>query len=136
MSVDFRIFPAFNIVKVTYWDHAGIEESLEGARRYAAHPQYRPDQKHLFDVSRVTSMDEDFGSIFRMHAELADYYGPLEFDRLMAYLAPGPVGRRMAEIARRCWASDPTTVLRVFDDLDDAARFLGLADGTPLRAEA
>lgn len=125
MAVSFELIPSRGLVYVRYSDLAGIDETIEAAQSCMQHPDFKPGLRHLFDVSRVTEVDQDFAKFFGLQARLVEFYEQAEGDQLIAFYAPNPAGQVMARMAQKTWEPMPEMVIKTFVAEADALAFLG-----------
>lgn len=128
MPLTYRILPAKGLVYVKY---TGLVTPTETARvfaEYASHPDRRPGQKQLVDLSAITGIAADYPDIMAMQARKAQTFleGPVPV--LIAYHAPTQLGWRMSAMILKSWKGLPGLVARVFHDEEAALDFLGLRE--------
>ena len=125
MAVTFELIPSRGLVYIRYSGFAGIDETLAAAQNFMHHPDFKPGLRHLFDVSHVTEVDQDFTKFFSLQAQLVDVYERVDGDQLIAFYAPGPEGQIMARMAQKTWEPMPEMVIKTFENEADALAFLG-----------
>jgi hypothetical protein len=126
MSVSFRILPGLGLVHVRYRGNMVIRETIAVFADYMQHPDCRPGQKHLVDLSGVTGFDNDFTAIMEMQAIKAGQFVGQPVETLLAYYAPTRLARRVASFVLRSWEGSDHVVARVLDTEAEALAFLGL----------
>ncbi|WP_254656006.1 hypothetical protein [Wenxinia marina] len=109
----FRIFPERGLVYVRYEGFADLDGTAEAFAAYAAHPDFRPGQRQLVDLSGVTGFDRDFVKLIRLQAQKAGEFGTGATQTLIVYYAPTAESREMAALIQRSWAHIPSVVTRV-----------------------
>ena len=72
MPIDVRILPKRGLVYVRYEGGISVPETAEAFGAYMQHPDMRPGQKQLIDLTRVTDWDRDFAGLMRLQAGKAD----------------------------------------------------------------
>ena len=127
MSVSFRILTDLGVVHVRYRGRVVIRETIAAFTDYMNHPDCRPGQKQLVDLSGVTGFDNDFASILEMQAIKADHFVGQPVETLLAYYAPSRLARRIASFVLRSWEGSDHLVARVLDTEAEALAFLGLS---------
>lgn len=125
MAVDFRIVPSRGMVVVTYSGMAGVDETRRAFEAYVRHPEFRPGQRHLFDVRAVTEVDKDFAAFFALQAKLVEVYGQASADQLAVFLIGSPAGQEMAMMAAKTWDMDGSIVIRILETEAQALEVLG-----------
>lgn len=125
MPVSFRIVPQRDLVIVTYSGFVTVNESSIWAERYARHPDFRQDQKFLFDSSGVTGHEKDFVKFLKMQGLMTELFAQTGRDQLVGCFAPNEVSREMAVMAQRSWAPVDHMVIMIHDDEAEVLAFLG-----------
>ena len=103
MAVEFRIFPRRGLVYVRYTGTAIISESAEAFAAYMKHPDFRPGQKQLVDLSRVTAVEQNYAEILALQAQKADAFLADGAQTILVYYAPTPLAFRVATMIVRSW---------------------------------
>ena len=129
MPLTYEILPARGIVLITYWGIAGLEESGEVFGRYTHDPDAAPGQKYLFDLSRVTGVEDDFPRFMEHQARAAPELGARVKPSMMVYYCPTPEGRRMAEMMRRTWDGLNGPPIAAIEDEAEALALVGCSEG-------
>jgi hypothetical protein len=125
MPLSFQILPSRQLVVVTYEGIAGIDETHEALERYAAHPDFRPDQKTLFDLTRVTGHERDFVRMFRLQAQMVEIYGVSGHDQHVGFIAPTRAAYDMAMLARVSWEPVKHMIILIHPEAAEVLHFLG-----------
>jgi hypothetical protein len=125
LPVTFQILPARDLALITYTGVAGYDETMEAAAVYAAHPDFRPDQKFLFDLTAVTGHEQDFMKYFQMQGQMVELYAQTGHDQLIAFVAPSDAARDMAMLAQRSWEPIKHMVMLIHQEEAEVLRFLG-----------
>ncbi|MAM61186.1 hypothetical protein [Maritimibacter sp. UBA3975] len=103
MPVQFRILPEINLTYVEYTGRMVVQESVDVFRAYLRHPDFRPGQKHLIDLSGVTDWERDYAEIMSMQAMTAEgLYDPAHPTVVVA-VAPTKMTRTVANLVNRTW---------------------------------
>ena len=68
MPVAFRILPRSGLVYVRFEGRLLIDEIMDAFQEYTRHPDARPAQKQLVDLSRVTSVSWDYVKLMKLQA--------------------------------------------------------------------
>ena len=126
MPVQFRILSERGLVYVQYAGHAGVQEGFEAFAAYLMHPEYRPGQKQLVDLSAVTDLEQDFPRLFELQAGKAAAFMAGMDPVLLVYLAPTEISLKMARLIQRSWEGLDGAIVRVATDWDGAMDILGL----------
>ncbi len=130
MSVSFRIIPSIGLVYVRYDGHAKMSDTLQAFASYAQHPEFRPGQKQLVDLSKVTGWDEDYLELMKAQALKAEAFSGNNAQTLIVYHAPTEIGKRLAQLALRSWEPFPSVVPIIQDSEEQALSILGLPQST------
>ncbi|GKY87955.1 hypothetical protein [Sinisalibacter aestuarii] len=125
MPVSYTIFPNRDLVVVHYEGFVGLDETMVSIDTYARDPDFRPDQKFLFDLSRVTGHETDFLRFFQMQGQLVEVYGQTGHDQLFGLYAPTGPAKAMANLGYQSWESVPAIVMLIHHDEAEVLRFLG-----------
>ncbi|MBO9396861.1 hypothetical protein J7399_11685 [Shimia sp. R9_1] len=126
MSVSFKILSSLGVVYVRYEGFANMSDTLTAFAEYAQHPEFRPGQKQLVDLTHLTGWDEDFLELMKIQAQKADAFTGNNAQTLIVYLAPTPAGQKLARIALRSWEPFPAVVPMVQEKEQPALSILGL----------
>lgn len=128
MSVSFRIIPSHGLVYVRYDGWANLADTSRVFGDYVAHPDFRPGQKQLIDLSRLTGWDNDYLELMRIQAKKAEVLAGRENATLMVYYAPTPLSFELSKFALSSWLGlDGVIVLVQQSELGSLA-LLGLAE--------
>ncbi|RMD91316.1 MAG: hypothetical protein D6811_09200 [Alphaproteobacteria bacterium] len=128
MPVNFRIMPERGLVYVRYDGPARFADTMKAFGAYMSHPDARPGQKQLVDLSAVTGMEIDFPKMMEMQARKADLFGSAA-ETLIVYYAPTAEARRLARHAMRSWEGLPGVVPLMAETEAQALELLGLSEG-------
>jgi hypothetical protein len=128
MAVSFAVFPERGLVYVKYAGMAGIDETMRTMQAYMYHPDFRPGQKQLLDLSEVTGIDRDYPRFMAMAAQTLDMFVHGAAEHLIVYYVPTPIAREMAEMAIRSWADVQGVVTLLQEDEAEALALLGLRE--------
>lgn len=125
MSVSFRIFPRRGLVYVRYTGFARLQDTFAAFGEYMQHPDCRPGQKQLVDLSEVTGFEPDYAELLKLQAMKADIFAAGGGETLIAYYAPNDAVLRMAELVVRSWEDVPGVVPLVMQTEAEALAVLG-----------
>lgn len=125
MPVSFRILPERGLVFVRYTGFALLDESNEVFGQYAAHPDFRPGQKQLVDLSGVTGVETDYVKLFALQAKKADVFLGTGAQTLLVYFAPTPIAMDLAESVIRSWEPSGAVIPLIQEDEQEALKLLG-----------
>lgn len=125
MPVQFHIFKRRGLVYVRYDGFAWVAETLRAFGAYAQHPDCRPGQKQLVDLSGVTGFERNYAELFKLQALKADVFNAGASQTLVAYYAPTPEVFAMARLIERSWEPFPSVVSLVQQTEADALALLG-----------
>lgn len=125
MSVSFRILPDRGLVYIRYDGVARVAETAEAFRSYMAHPDCRPGQKQLVDLSRLTGFERDYFQIMSLQAMKAELFTTQGAETLMVYLVSGPTATELAQTVMRSWDACDTMVPLIQTIEADALQLLG-----------
>lgn len=128
MSTNFQIIPDRGVVVVRLSGRALMDDCLCAAEAYARHPAARPTQPLLIDLSAVTSHETDYVKILKAMAQLPDYLGRSGSERMVVFVAPSPLARRISAVVVRAILSMPGGVARIAQSESDALEILGLPE--------
>jgi|LauGreDrversion4_2_1035121.scaffolds.fasta_scaffold12299_2 hypothetical protein len=128
MSTNFQIIPDRGVVLVRLNGRVLMDDCLSAAEAYARHPAARPTQPLLIDLSSVTAHETDYAKILKAMARLPDYFGRGGSERLVVFIAPSPLARRISAVVVRALLSMPGGVARIAQSESDALEILGLPE--------
>jgi hypothetical protein len=127
MSISFCILPDLGLVYVRYKGFVPIEISFTAFAEYMRHPDCRPGQKHLVDLSAVTGFEQNFSRILELQAFKAEQFVGQPVETMLAYYAPSEPARQMAAFVLRSWEGYDHVVARVLATEAETLAFLGLS---------
>lgn len=110
MSLSFRILPSRGLVYVRYEGRIVFSETSDVFAAYMRHPQMRPGQKQLVDLSRVTDCDRDYADLIRIQAHKADAFAGAGQEVHLVYYAPCGRSQRVARMVLRSWEDVPGVI--------------------------
>ena len=125
MSVTFRIFPDRGLVYVRYAGFARLDDTMAAFAAYSAHPDSRPAQKQLIDLSAITGFEQDFTKLMQVQAHKVDTFAAVGAQTLMVYFAPTQLSRDLARLVLRSWEPFDTVVALIQDDEAQSLELLG-----------
>lgn len=105
-----------------------IEECVDAAAAYARHPETRPTQPVLIDLTAVTGYETDYVKILKAMARLPDYLWHRGTERLLVCLAPHALSRQISAAAARAILEIPEGIARIAQTEADALEILGLPE--------
>lgn len=126
MPSNYRILPEHFLVVITHEGHVSVDDTLGMMARFAQDPDAQHGQRHLVDMSRVESHDEDHARILSMHARNLDVVGGEGPEMLLVLYAPTPPARSMAALIAAAWEPSPIVIPRIVTEEADALAMLGL----------
>lgn len=126
VPVTYRILPSRGLVYVHYEGHASLAETAALLERYIKDPDWRPGQKQLVDLEKVTSHDRDFVALMALQARKVDAFLPAgRTQTLLVYYAPSEAGFEMARLAVAAWRGVSGVVASVQREAAGALDILG-----------
>ena len=127
MPLSYRIHPAHGLVYVRYEGFASLDDTFGTFTEYMADPEFRPGQKQLVDLSRVTGFERDYCKLLALQAKKVEAFlrGP---ETIICYYAPHRETREMVNLVMRSWAELDAIVAVVQDTEAGALEVLGLAE--------
>jgi hypothetical protein len=128
MLTNFQIIPDRGVVLIRLNGRVLMDVCLSAAEVYARHPAARPTQPLLIDLTEVTSHETDYVKILKAMARLPDYLGHGGSERLVVFIAPTPLARRISAVVVRAILSMPSGVARMAQSESDALEILGLPE--------
>ncbi len=125
MPLRYDIDAERRLVLVEYWGRAGIDETVEAFGRYVADPNFAPGQIHLFDLQRVTAVEQDFPKFMQLQARAVGAVGVEAMPSMLIYYTPNETARRMAEMARKSWDGLDGPILTILENEAEALAIAG-----------
>ncbi len=125
MSVSFQIFPTRGLVYVRYDGFVDLNESLAAFGDYMRHPDCKPGQKQLVDLSAVTGFERDFSKMLKMQATKVDLFSKGGVETLIVYYAPSRMAQDMARLIVPSWEPFDGVVPLIQDSEANALALLG-----------
>lgn len=68
MPVTFRILPAHSLTYVRFSGQVDLNETFAEFDNYTRHPDFRPHQSQLIDLTEVRDYERDFSRIMELQA--------------------------------------------------------------------
>lgn len=130
MPVSFHILPDRALAYVRFEGLITVPEAGAAFAEYAAHPDMRPDQRHLLDLSRVTGWTKDFAALLELHAAQLDVLLEATHEILYVYYAPDDPARSLAQMAVRSWDEVPGVIATLQENEAGALNILGQPETT------
>lgn len=128
MSVSFQILASRGLVYVRYSGFARLDDTFVAFGQYMRHPDFRPGQKQLVDLSGVTGFERDYARLFAMQSIKADAFLNGDAQTLIVYYAPGEEAQRLCQLVARSWEPVASVVALVQQHEDEALALLGQAE--------
>jgi len=141
MPTSFQILPERNLVYARYDGTVDVHEAESVFLDYMRHPDYRPDQLQLVDLTAATGWSGDFIQAMKLQARKAEAFMAGQKKVLLVYLAPTEAARDIAVIVLRSWKGVPGFVPVLQEHESEALAILGqpetsvaelLANATPV----
>jgi hypothetical protein len=128
MSISFQIIRDRGVVLARLSGQVRIEECVNAAAAYARHPETRPTQPVLIDLTAVTGYETDYVKILQAMARLPEYLWHRGTERLLVCLAPHALSRQISAAAARAILEIPEGIARIAQTEADALEILGLPE--------
>lgn len=128
MSISFQILHDRGVVLAKLTGRVLMQDCLSAAAAYARHPEARPTQPLLIDLSAVTGHETDYVKILQAMARLPDYLWHRGTERLVVCLAPHAQSRQISAAAARAILEIPEGIARIAQTEADALEILGLPE--------
>lgn len=126
MPVTLRILNSHGLVFVRYQGVATLHDTLEVFGEYLSHPDCRPGQKHLVDMSGITGWDGNYVDLMSMQAHKATAFVNQAAQTLIAYYVPTEIGRTIGQLVMNSWEPFPSVVPILVDSEETALSTLGV----------
>ncbi|WP_146345119.1 hypothetical protein [Falsiphaeobacter marinintestinus] len=130
MSVSFRILADRGLVYVRYDGMARVADTFAAFSEYVAHPDCKPGQKQLVDLSRLTGFERDYFKIMSLQAKKAELFAAQGVETLMVYLVTGAEPDELARTVMRSWDAYDGVVPLIQTSEADALQLLGQPEQT------
>ncbi|MBE9635736.1 hypothetical protein [Salipiger mangrovisoli] len=103
MPITFRILQKYGLVYVRYEGRARLTDTTAAFAEYVAHPNFRPGQKQLVDLSALTGWDGDFLELMKIQAMKIEALASAGIQTMLVYYAPTPIGFELSQLALKSW---------------------------------
>ncbi|MEL6958545.1 MAG: hypothetical protein AAGL89_06285 [Pseudomonadota bacterium] len=131
MPATYKILSEPDLVYIRFSGDLAIDEISESLSTFAEDSSYREGMSHYFDLSDLTSYEQDQTKIMAWQAQVADVYPIGGKEHLMVFCAPEGPALDLATQIRKSWdGGHHPIVLRVFTDQQQALKVLGLTHPT------
>ncbi|MFO7920820.1 hypothetical protein DZD18_00385 [Rhodobacteraceae bacterium W635] len=130
MPVDVTILRQRGLVYIRYSGFARLDDTIAALDAYGAHPDFRPGQKQLVDMSRVTGMERDYVKFMKIQARKAEIFLAAEVQTLLVCYAPNRLAVEMAEVMVRSWEPSGAVIPMIQPDEAAALHILGQPEDT------
>lgn len=128
MPVDVHILPKHGLVVARFHGHVRLEECLASAQGYAQHPDCRPGQNQLIDLSGMTSYERDLVQIMALMAKLPDHLLAPGAEPMVVYLAPSAVAQEVTTFVLKSMAGIGGVSVSAVADEEHALEVMGLPE--------
>ena len=128
MSICFQILHDRGVVLARFTGLVLMQDCQSAAAAYARHPEARPTQPLLIDLSAVTGYETDYVKILEVMARLPDYLWHKGVERLVVCLAPHALSRQISGAVARAILELPEGIARIAQTEADALEILGLPE--------
>lgn len=106
--------------------HITVPAATAAFQAYIDHEDHSPGQKHLVDMSRVTSFEAEYPELLQFFANLDAGTQSTRTNTLFVYYATSELTRGMSQTAVNAWSASTHVVVRVQDTEQSALDVLGL----------
>ena len=127
MPAQYEIFPAQNLVVVTYFDRVTTEESVENFISYLISGDAVPGRSVLIDMSRVTELRISFDEMVALVSEKVGLMDPYEATMVTAFNCPSDETYEAALTYQHLVSGSDRQMVTVHRTRGDALRALGVA---------
>lgn len=125
MSVTFQILPARGLVYVRYEGFAKVADTSAALTEYAAHPDCRPGQKQLVDMTRMTGFEPAYGDLMAVQAQKADLFAAQGTETLLVYLVSNRENTDLVRLILNSWEATDGVVPIIQTEEHKALQILG-----------
>lgn len=126
MPVTFRILPAHSLTYVRFSGQVDLNETFAGFEDYTRHPDFRPHQSQLIDLTEVRDYERDFSRIMELQAHQTDTFLGGKTPVHLIFVAPDDMTQSMAMAALRSWKNLHAVVPLVLPSLAQACEVLAI----------
>ncbi|MBY4891715.1 hypothetical protein KUL25_02925 [Rhodobacteraceae bacterium N5(2021)] len=130
MPLTYEIFPSRGVVLITYSGRADIDETARVFADFAQHPEAKPGQKHLLDLSRVTDVERDFPRLMALQARKAGELGLPIMPSMLVYYCPTRISRHMADMVYKSWDGLNGPALAIIEEEAEALALVGCPEAS------
>jgi hypothetical protein len=128
VSASFRILKSLNLVYVRYEGRIRIRESMDLFASYAQHPDCRPGQKQIVDLSAVTDYERDYTAMMEMQAMKTDVFLAEGNQPIILYFAPTQLSQKLARLIIKSWEPFSAVVPLIIEDEAEALQIIGIEE--------
>ncbi|WP_197915886.1 hypothetical protein [Thiosulfatihalobacter marinus] len=126
MPVTFRILPTHSLAYVRFSGQVDLRETFAEFDNYTRHPDFRPHQSQLIDLTEVRDYERDFSRIMELQAHQTEAFLGGKTPVHLIFVAPDDVTQSMAMAALRSWNNLHAVVPLVLPSLAQACEVLAI----------
>lgn len=126
MAIHLKIVNAHDLIVMRWVGVIDDSHSADALQTYATHPDARPGQNILSDMTGITQGHFDLTKRLALQASLDRVLSTGEKPRTFVYYAPHKTAQRLASQYARLWDATPLIKAHVVDDEAKALQLLDL----------
>ncbi len=125
MPIEFKIFANRGLTVVRMSGLITVDDIKAATQRYISNPEYRPGQKQLVDLSRVTGFEKDYARFIILQAAKAGRLANSGTQTLCVYFAPTEAAWDLGMTFLRTWQDVEAVVPMIHRDETESLALLG-----------
>ncbi|MGR3805550.1 hypothetical protein [Marinibacterium profundimaris] len=125
MTMKLRVFPRRGLVFFSAHGRLTASAMIGACRLCLRHPDFRPGQKQLFDLTEVTGFDCSASGLLSLQAKQLDLFAWDGAETLIVYHAPHRAAQDIAQRVLRPRGSMKGVIPRIQEHEADALSLLG-----------
>jgi hypothetical protein len=126
LPISIKILPNIGLMYARFEGHIAVPDATAAFQAYMDHEDHAPGQKHLVDMSRVTSFEADYPELLQFLANMDADTQSTRTHTLFVYYATSELTRSMSQAAVNAWSASAHIVVRVLETEQSALDVLGL----------
>ncbi|GEM_PF-1255275 len=116
MPASFQISRDLNLVYVKFSDAVTVSDLVSTFKAYTSHPDFDLGQRHVIDLSTITSFEKDVVGAMAFQAIKAELLVNYHSPTMLIYLAPTRLALGIARQLERAWDGVDGIIVRIVSE--------------------